>query len=92
MKTLKSKSFARIFVDTAYNIPAVHDIIRGIDKFEYDYLPEDLIAPYSEYPTTVYTGKFDDMDMNILTARCWNVGIRIWVYEQCDEHIPPEHI
>ena len=69
MKTLKSKSYARIFVDTADNIARVRDIVKEINPHEYEYLPDDLIAPYIEHPTTVYTGKFDVKDIQQQTKK-----------------------
>ena len=80
-KYLARKGYARIYVDAAHNLKAVEAIIKELDEFEHTYLPDDLIAPFTEYPKLVYTGKFDGLCMNKLTAVCWSRGIYIWV---CD--------
>jgi hypothetical protein len=81
MAALTRKGFARIFVENPNDIDGVKNVIKEIDESEYGYLPEKLIAPFSEYPNLCYTHKFDAIDMNILTAECWHRGIKIWV---CD--------
>lgn len=81
MTTLTRKGYARIYVDKDENVEPVKSIIHELDEFERGYLPENLIAPFSHYPTLVYTHKFDGLCMNRLTAVCWSKGIHIWV---CD--------
>lgn len=83
------KEYGRIFVEKEEDIPRVREIIKDMDEFEYSYLPEDLIAVY-EPPvcapngtpissvSTVYNGKFDDLDLGKLMFRCWNAGIRMF--------------
>lgn len=78
---LTRKGYARVYVDTVENIEKVKEIIKEIDEFEFDYLPKDLIAVYTEYPKLCYTHKFDGLDINKLTANCWAVGIKIWVLD-----------
>ena len=81
MRTLTHKGHSRIYVQSADAIPKVENIIKEMDSFEYGYLPKQMIAHYSHYPYTVYTGKFSDLDMDELTNRCWEAGIPIWVYD-----------
>jgi hypothetical protein len=81
MATLTRKGYARIYTETPEDVEKVKAIIKEIDEFEYDYLPDGLIAPFSEYPSLCYTSKFDGLDMNTLTAVCWKHGIKIFV---CD--------
>lgn len=81
MNTLTRKGYARIYVHNPDDVPKVAAIIRKLDEFEYAYLPEKLIAPFSEWPKLVYTAKFDGLCMNRLTAACWKRGIPVWV---CD--------
>ncbi len=81
MSALTRKGFARIYVEKPEDVEAVKKIIKKLDEFEFDYLPESLIAPFSEYPELSYTGKFDALDMNRLTAECWKIGIKIWVLD-----------
>jgi hypothetical protein len=78
---LTKKGWGRIYVADPKFVDAVKRIIRELDEFEYTYLPEGMVCGFSEYPRLVYTHKFCDMDMNLLTAACWNQGIWIWV---CD--------
>lgn len=81
MSTLTRKGYARIYVEKHDDVDKVKNIIKELNEFEYGYLPERLVAPFSEYPELVYTSKFDGLCMNRLTAVCWQLGIHIWV---CD--------
>lgn len=73
-----TKGYGRIYVDRPENVQVVHDEIRAMDAFEYDYLPTDFVAPFSEYPKLKYTHKFDALDLDNLTARLWFKGIHIF--------------
>lgn len=81
MNTLTRKGYARIYVEKPENVRAVADIIKEMDEFEHSYMPDDMVAPFSEYPKLTYTHKFDALDMNALAATCWSRGIHIFV---CD--------
>jgi len=81
MNTLTRKGFGRIYVENEGDIDKVKAIIEKMDALEYDYLPDGLIALYTDYPDVVYTHKFDDLDMDALTAICWARGIHIWVFD-----------
>jgi len=59
-----------------------------LDEFEFDYLPKDLITVFTDYPSVVYNHKFSDMDMDKLTAACWDKGIFIWVFDAQDNEYP----
>ena len=63
------------------DIDKVRAIIKELDEFEYDYLPDNYIAHFSEFPGVEYTGKFDDLSIDELTAICWERGIHIWVFD-----------
>ncbi len=82
---LTHKGYARIYCEHQIYVPQVKAIIKELDKFEFDYLPTDLIAPFSEYPKLIYTHKFSDLDMNTLMAVCWSRGIKIWVLDNGHE-------
>lgn len=81
MNTFTHKGYGRIYVDKKENIEKIHTIIKHMDAFEYEYLPKALIATFDEYPKVVYTHKFSDLDLNVLTATCWKNGIHIWTYD-----------
>ena len=82
--TLTRKGYARIYVEKLEDVSKVAGIIKEIDEFEHEYLPNDLIAPFAEYPNLAYTYKFDGLCMNKLTAICWSRGIKIWVCDNGD--------
>ena len=86
MNTLSRKSYGAIYVLKEEDIPKVKDIIKKMDEFEFDYLPDGLIKPFSDYPDVAYTHKFNDLDMDALTAICWSEGIYIWVFDARQEY------
>jgi len=88
MRTLQRKGFGRIYVENEGDIHLVEEIIQKMDEFEYDYLPKDMIAPFSEYPSVIYTHKFDSLDVDALTAICWRKGIHIWVFDTGNNEYP----
>lgn len=88
MKTLTHKGYARIYCETAADVSKVEDIIEEMDEFESTYLPDGMIAPFSQYPNVKYTGKFSDLDMDDLTALCWSRGIKIWVFDAGQQEWP----
>ena len=75
------KGYGRIYVRSEEDILKVEAIIKELDEFEYDYLPDKLIATFDNYPYLKYLHKFSDMDMNKLTAECWKRGIYIFVLD-----------
>ena len=82
MRKLTHKGYGRIYIDDMDNIPIVHEVMKEIDESEFNnYLPEDLIAPFTNYPVVVYTHKFSDMDMDKVVAECWKRGVFIWVFD-----------
>jgi hypothetical protein len=85
---LTHKGYGRIYVDLPEHIEMVKAIIQEMDEFEFGYLPKDLIAIYTEYPKVVYTHKFSDLNMNTLTAKCWNRKIHIWVFDAGRNEFP----
>ena len=70
MKLFK-KHKARIYTDKQENIDKIKEIIKEIDKFEYEYLPDDLITVFNGKIDYVYNGKFYDIDMDEIMKRCW---------------------
>ena len=96
--TLPRKSHARIFTTSLENVEKIKNIMKDMDDFEYEYFPKDLIT-YSKPSLAkigdkdcykiplIYTGKFDEMDMNELSIRCMmeNIPIYIWYGNSRDE-------
>lgn len=87
------KEYGCIFVEKEEDIPKVKEIIRRMDEFEYEYLPEKLIKVFKPDICTFnnpiepkdhlklkleYTHKFDSLDLNELQIRCWSAGIKIF--------------
>ena len=81
MKTFTRKGYGRIYVDLPTNVQIVEDIIYAMDAFEFEYLPDNFVVPFREYPIVVYTHKFDALDINQLTAHCWKRGIHIFCFD-----------
>ena len=92
MGTLTHKGYGRIYCENESDIERVKLIIKKLDEFEYGYLPQSLIAHFSEYPKVVYNGKFSDMDMDKLTAVCWSKGVRIRVFNSCHDEYPSNQL
>lgn len=92
VNTFSRKSYGRILVEKEEDIPKVKEIIRKMDEFEYDYLPNGLIAVFDPNIKTFpkenpkdylwldmeYTHKFDNLNLNELQFRCWADGIKIF--------------
>jgi len=78
------KTYGRIFVTQADHIPLVEAIIKDLDEFEYEYMPDDLITVYKPNPLMVYLHKFE-IDKIALTAKCWEAGIWIWCVDNQPE-------
>ena len=78
--TLPRKGYGRILVQKEEDIQKVKDIIKEMDDFEYDYLPDDMIAVFKTNDVkTVYTLNFDSLDLNELQIRCWEQNIPIMI-------------
>lgn len=71
------KGYGRLFVEKESDIAALKNLIKEIDEFEYDYLPDDLITVFSEENLrSVYTHKFDDINMTEVMCRAWAEGVK----------------
>jgi hypothetical protein len=71
------KGYGRLFVEKEEDIAKIKEIIKDIDEFEYSYLPEKLIAVFSdENMRSVYTHKFSDLNMTEVMYRAWSKGIK----------------
>jgi hypothetical protein len=79
--TFPRKGYGRIFTDEKENISEIKAIIKEMDEFEYDYLPDNFICVFNPAKIeTVYTHKFDSLDTNELTKRCWEKGIMMFCW------------
>jgi len=81
---LAYKGLSRCFVFDKFHIKKVEEIIKEVDEFEYDYLPDDWITMWddsnNELSTTywVYNGKFDiDIPKLIKVCADQKIGIII---------------
>ena len=92
MRTFSYKGYGRIFVDKKENIETVKNEIKQMSEFEFDYLPENFIAPLSEYPKLSYTHKFDALNLDELTLRMIEKGIGILCIDNgSTEYMTQEH-
>jgi hypothetical protein len=82
------KGYGRIYVYKEDDIEKVKDIILRMDDFEYEYLPRDFITTIDEYPRVVYTGKFDDLDIDALTILCMREGVPIFAFDSGHDEYP----
>jgi hypothetical protein len=80
-RTFTRKGYGRIYVTKQEDISRVKAIIEKMDAEELRYLPQDLIAEFSEYPKVVYSHKFCDLDLNGLQALCMKEGISIFCFD-----------
>ena len=81
MNTFTRKGYGRIYVQNSEDCDKVKEIIKELNEFEYEYLPQRLIAHISHFPAVVYTGKFDELDLDLLTIVCAARGINIFCFD-----------
>ena len=83
------KSYGAIFVEKAEDVEKVKNIVRRMDEFEADFLPEGLIQVFDPDKLSagevlkvdlVNTGKFEVINLNELQLRCWLAGVKIFVW------------
>lgn len=91
MRTLARKGYWRIYVKQESHIERVKELIEKLDSFEYDYLPDNLITTFDNYPSVEYTGKFE-MDLDKLEANCMNEGISIFCFDSWSYEYPSDDI
>jgi hypothetical protein len=81
MRTLTRKGYGRIYVQNQHDIKIVEAIIKEMNEFEFTYLPDDYITLFTQFPKTVYTGKFDELDLDLLTYKCYLKGVFIFCFD-----------
>lgn len=77
MVTFTQKGWGRIYVAKEEDVTRVCDIIKEIDSFEWIYMHDFLVAPFSEYPILCNVQEFD-VDLTLLMAKCWEEGIYVF--------------
>lgn len=78
MNSFTHKGYGRIYVENEADINIVASVIKMMDDYEFGYMPKNLITTFDKYPDVVYVHKFDDIDLDVLTALCWKKGIKVW--------------
>ena len=78
MMQMPRKGYGRIYTEKAEDIPMIKNIIEEMDEFEITYLPQDLIAVFDGEINTIYTHKFDALDIGLLMENCWKRGIKMF--------------
>lgn len=76
------KGYGRIYALRLSDVDKIHAIINLIDPGEFEsYMPKDLVAPYTEFPKTVYLGKFDSISRAEIMAQCWAADAPCWCFD-----------
>ena len=83
------KNYGRFFVEKEEDIPLVKEIMKDVDEYEFNqYYPTgnclggngELITVFNEENFySIYTHKFDSMDMTEVLQKCWQKGIKCFV-------------
>jgi hypothetical protein len=81
-----AKGYGCIFVFKPEHIDKVRRIIRELDEFEYDYLPDGYIAVWDGEAKLCYTHKFE-LNIPELVVACGKRNIPIYCVT-----LPPETI
>lgn len=84
LNTFERKYYGRIFVEKEEDIDIIKDIMREINEDEFDnYYPttknpqDELITVFSDNNLeSVYTYKFDEMDLGEVCIRAWKRGVK----------------
>lgn len=75
------KTYGRIWVREEADVARVRDLIKDLDEFEFEYLPNDFVAVWPENPRKaelVYGHKFE-LRTDLLEYECWRRGIQIYL-------------
>lgn len=84
------KKYGRIYVEKETDILVLKGIILGMDGFEFDYLPRDLIGVFEGGNLCVnrYVGKFDEMNIGLVLYCAWLLGVKCFcVFSHDDDCI-----
>ena len=81
MRTFTRKGYGRIYVQKSSDCEKVEEIIKELNEFEYEYLPKRMFAHIDHFPEVVYTGKFDELDLDLITIVCAKRGINIFCFD-----------
>lgn len=75
MKKFHEKQYGRIFTDKEQSIKRIKSVIKKMDGFEYDYLPDNLITVFNGAFDCVYNSKFYALDLDALVENYMENGI-----------------
>ena len=85
------KYYGRLFVEKEEDIEKVKEVMKEINPYEFEnYYPTgnhvggqgELIAVFNEDNLkSIYTHKFDDMDMGQVMIECWTRGIKCFMID-----------
>ena len=69
------KGYATLYVKKEEDIQKVKDIIKEMDEFEFDYMPDTFIQVWNGEDKPCYTGKFDSLDLYELSDKLFVANI-----------------
>lgn len=86
MRTFTRKGYGRIYIKNIKDVEKIKNIIKEMNEFEFYYLPNNIFAYIDSFPEVVYMGKFDELDLDLLTVICAKNGIDIFCFDnkQCE--------
>ena len=70
-----AKTHGRIFVSKQEDVEVVKKMIEKVDDFEFEYMPDNVVAVFGEDDELVYLGKFE-IDINALARACMEVSAK----------------
>ena len=90
MNMMIKKGWGRIYVMDHSQVGAVKKIVEDLDKYEWEYYIDGIIAPFPKDGKVqlVYTHKFEPC-LDELTLACWKKGIAVWCITQQHEVFIP---
>lgn len=79
------KTYGRIFVKQSADVEKVCEIIRELDEFEYEYMPDEFVAVYDSTNCPVTYGHKFELDMDRLRFACFNEAVPVMLVTNCAE-------
>lgn len=88
MTTFTRKGYGRIYVTKPEHIAIVDNIIRQMNEYEHSYMNKEFITTFDNYPQVVYTGKFDELNIDDLVAICMSIDIPVFCFDAYNNQMP----